>query len=149
MLDAVASATGVFDKFDGQPMGTRACELPDTSVASYFLDLFGRPGRASTCECERSDAPNLGQILHLMNDAGINGRISAKTGRVVTLLAAKLSDERVVEELYLGALSRFPTPDESHKAVKLLTTAKPEARQRRAEDILWALLNSKEFVFNH
>ena len=61
MLDAVASATGVADKFDGLPMGTRACELPDTSVASYFLDLFGRPARSVTCECERMDAPNWGR----------------------------------------------------------------------------------------
>ena len=149
MLDAIADATGIYDKFDNLPMGTRACELPDTSVASYFLDLFGRPARNVTCECERSEAPNLGQILHLMNDAGINGRLSAKTGRIAKLIEAKATDAKLTEELYLSALSRFPTPDESRKSAQIFAATPPATRQRAAEDILWALLNSKEFVFNH
>ena len=149
MLDAIADATGIYDKFDNLPMGTRACELPDTSVASYFLDLFGRPARNVTCECERSEAPNLGQILHLMNDSGINGRLSAKTGKIAKLIEAKTGDAKLIEELYVSALSRFPTSDESRRAVQILTALSPAGRQKAAEDILWALLNSKEFVFNH
>jgi hypothetical protein len=147
LLDAVSTATGVPEKFDGYPQGLRAVELPDSTVPSYFLDLFGRPARATTCECERSDAPNLGQVLHLMNDATINGKLSAKNGRVATLLAAKTPDPRLVEELYLASLSRFPTVAESRQAVKALAAS--HNRQQTAEDLLWALLNSKEFVFNH
>ncbi len=130
MLDAIAGVTGVGDKFDGYPMGTRACELPDTGVASYFLDLFGRPARSITCECERSDMPTLGQMLHLMNDVGLNARLSSKTGRVTTLLEAKTPDAKLVEELYLSALSRFPTTEEKTRAVKALSTALPANRQK-------------------
>ncbi len=122
-------------------------QLPDTGVPSYFLDLFGRPARNIPCECERSDEPNLGQVLHLMNSAGINARLSDKSGRVAALIESKLPDRRVVEELYLASLARFPTPEESRKAVHILAAAKD--RQRGAEDLLWALLNSKEFLFNH
>ena len=149
MLDAVASATGVSDKFDGLPPGTHAGELPDTSVPSYFLDLFGRPARAVTCECERVDAPNMGQTLHLMNDTNINARLEAKTGLIAQQIATQPDNKQLVENLYLNALSRFPTPDESARAVHALVSAPAPNRQRVAEDILWALLNSKEFIFNH
>lgn len=147
LLDAIASATGVSEKFGGFPMGTRATQLPDAGVPSYFLDLFGRPARNVTCECERIDEPNLGQILHLMNNAGLNGRISDKNGRVATLLAAKLPDTKLVEELYLASVSRLPDKEESRKAAAALTTAK--SRPQTAEDLLWVLMNSKEFLFNH
>ncbi|HXG24351.1 MAG TPA: DUF1549 domain-containing protein, partial [Chthonomonadales bacterium] len=147
LMDAIASATGVPEKFNGYPAGIRAVQLPDTAVPSYFLELFGRPARNTTCECERSDEPNLGQVLHLMNNASINAKLSAKNGRVASLIEAKLPDARVVEELYLASVSRFPTPQEKRQATKLLARAKN--RQQAAEDILWALMNSKEFVFNH
>ena len=147
MLDALSSVTGAPDKFDGLPLGTRAVQLPDPAVASYFLDLFGRPARTIACACERSDAPNLGQTLHLMNNAGINGRLSAKTGRIAKLLEAKTPDPKLIEELYLAAYSRFPNPTESRQGVALL--AKSKNRQQTSEDLLWALFNSKEFLFNH
>jgi hypothetical protein len=86
-------------------------------------------------------------VLHLMNSAGINDKISAKTGRVASLLGANLPPRRIVDELYLASLSRFPTPEESRTGIVALATA-PD-RQRAAEDLLWALLNSKEFLFNH
>jgi len=147
LMDALASATGVGEKFAGYPMGTRAEQLPDTGVSSYFLDLFGRPARNLTCACERTDAPNLGQVLHLMNSAGINARLSAKSGRVASLVDSKAPDSKLVEELYLVSVSRFPTAAESRKAVKALAGAKE--RQKAVEDLLWALLNSNEFMFNH
>jgi hypothetical protein len=125
----------------------KAEQLPDPDVPSYFLDLFGRPARMTTCACERSDDPNLGQVLHLMNSANLNARLSAKNGRVATLVASKLPDGSVVEALYLASLSRYPTPAERVRAVSLLSGAKD--RQKAAEDLLWALLNSKEFLFNH
>lgn len=147
LLDAVAAATGVSEKFGGYPAGLRATELPDTTTQSYFLDLFGRPARNIVCQCERTDAPNLGQVLHFMNGKGINARLTAKEGRVARLIAARTPDGKLVEELYLAALSRFPTDEEMKLARSSLTRAKD--RQKEAEDLLWALLNSKEFLFNH
>ena len=135
------------EKFDSLPMGTRAAQLPDTAVNSYFLDVFGRPARRIACECERTSDLTIAQVLHLMNNAGINEKIASPKGRVATMLAAKLPPARVVDELYLASLSRFPTVEESRTALKLLAAA-PE-QQRAAEDLLWALLNSKEFLFNH
>jgi hypothetical protein len=147
LMDAISQVTGVPDKFGGFPIGTRAVQLPDAAVPSYFLDLFGRPARNATCACERVDDPNLGQVLHLMNNTGLNTRIADKKGRVASLIEAKLPDNRLVEELYLASYSRTPSAEESKKGVQLLSKAKN--RQQAAEDLLWVLLNSKEFVFNH
>jgi len=147
LLDALAECTGVSEKFDGFPVGTRAAQLPDSGVPSYFLDVFGRPARQITCECERTSEPNVAQVLHLMNSAGVNDKLSSKTGRVAHLVDAKLPSRQLVDELYLGSVSRFPSLEESRTATKALE-ASPE-RQKSAEDLLWALLNSKEFLFNH
>lgn len=147
LLDAVASATGVGEKFSGYPAGLRATELPDTTPQSYFLDLFGRPARNIVCQCERLDAPGLGQVLHFMNGKGINARISAKEGRVAKLMEAKASNAKIVEDLYLAAFSRFPTEDEILEAG--MSFGRTKDRQKEAEDLLWVLLNSKEFLFNH
>ncbi len=147
LQDALTEATGVPEKFAGFPAGIRAEQLPDSSAPSYFLDLFGRPARLSSCACERQDAPNIGQVLHLMNDSGINTRISAPTGRVAALVKTKMPDHQLVEEIYLGTLSRYPTAEESRRSVQVLASAKN--RSAAGEDILWALLNSKEFMFNH
>jgi hypothetical protein len=147
LLDALAAATGVPEKFDGFPLGTRAAQLPDSGVPSYFLELFGRPARQIACECERVSEPNVAQVLHLMNNAGLNQRIAADSGRVARLIAADRPPAAIADELYLAALSRFPTPGERKVAVTALTGA--AERRRAAEDLLWALLNSKEFLFNH
>lgn len=147
LLDAVGFATGAPEKFGGYPVGLRASELPDTTAQSYFLDLFGRPARNIVCQCERADAPSLGQLLHFMNGKPINDKLASKDGRIAKLLAAKTSDDKLIEELYLASVSRFPTAEERAVALKTLTGAKD--RQKAAEDVLWALLNSKEFLFNH
>jgi hypothetical protein len=147
LMDAIATATGVPEKFEGYPVGTRAAQLPDTTANSYFLELFGRPARTLACECERNDEPNLGQILHLMNNAGINGRIGAKEGRIAALFTSKTPLNRVAEELYLAAYSRYPNAVEGKQAIQILQKAKNP--QGVAEDLLWALMNSKEFLFNH
>ena len=147
LLDAVGAATGVEEKFGGYPAGLRAAELPDTTVESYFLDLFGRPARNIVCQCERTDAPNLAQVLHFMNGKSINNRLADKNGRVAKLIEAKTPDVKLIEELYIAALSRFPSDDETMESLMNLTRA--DDRQKEAEDLLWTLLNSKEFLFNH
>ncbi len=147
LLDALGSATGVPEKFAGYPVGMRADQLPDTTPQSYFLDLFGRPARNIVCACERTDAPNLAQLLHFMNGKAINDQLSAKNGRIAGLIAAKVPDASLVEDLYLAAFSRYPTPEDTKQAVHALTAGKD--RQKAAEDVLWALVNSKEFLFNH
>ncbi|MDX1931425.1 MAG: DUF1553 domain-containing protein [Capsulimonadales bacterium] len=147
LLDALTVATGVPEKFGGYPAGLRATELPDTTAQSYFLDLFGRPARNIVCQCERIDAPNLSQVLHFVNGKNINARLASENGRVARLIGAKTPDNLLIEELYLAALSRYPTEEERLDALVNLAAAKD--RRKEAEDILWALLNSKEFLFNH
>jgi hypothetical protein len=147
LLDAVVAVTGSPEKFGGMPAGTRAIELPDQAVSSYFLAAFGRSGRESPCECERSYSPNLAQILHLMNSPEIQGKISAETGTVGTLLKANKSNEEIIETLYLKTFARKPVETEMKDALASITAA-PE-RKAAVEDMAWTLLNSKEFLFNH
>lgn len=147
LLDALGECTGVPEKFDGFPSGTRAAQLPDSGVPSYFLDVFGRPARQITCECERTSEPNVAQVLHLMNSAGVNDKLASKNGRVAQLVDAKLPARQVVDMLYLSSVSRYPSLAESRTAIKAIESSKEP--QKATEDLLWALLNSKEFLFNH
>jgi hypothetical protein len=146
LLDAVCDATGAPEAFDKMPLGTRAISLPDSAVVSYFLDAFGRPRRLSACECERSGRPDLTQVLHLMNGDALNAKIASKQGRIEKLLAAKKSEDEMIEELYLATFSRKPT-DAERKLVRAKIADAPSQREG-LEDLLWALLNSAEFVFN-
>jgi hypothetical protein len=147
LLDAVSSVTGSKEKFPGLPLGTRAIELPDQAVSSYFLTAFGRSGRETACECERSYAANLAQILHLMNSPEIQGKIASDKGTVAQLLAAKKSNEEIVEALYLRGFARKPTASESKDVSAVIAAA--ANRKAAIEDIEWLVLNSKEFLFNH
>lgn len=147
LLDAVGAVTGAVEKFPGLPLGTRAIELPDQAVQSYFLQAFGRSGRETPCECERSYAPNLAQILHLMNSPEIQGKISNDKGVVAQLLAAKKSNEEVVEAIYLRGYARRPSASEQKDAVAIIAAA--ANRKAAIEDFEWMVLNSKEFLFNH
>lgn len=146
VLDAVCAATGVPETFDKMPVGTRAIALPDPAVISYFLDSFGRPKRLTACECERGGRPDLTQVLHLMNGETLQKKVSAEPGRLAKLLAAKKTDDEIVDELYLATLSRRPT-DAERTAVRPKIAAAP-SRREGYEDLLWALLNTAEFVFN-
>jgi hypothetical protein len=168
LMDAISTVTGAPERYAGYPSGFRATQLPDTTVQSYFLELFGRPARQITCECERSDDPNLGQILHLMNNSHLSEKIADNGGRVAKLAKAlpptsilgirlpKLKATKptsvdpytnLVDQLYLAAFARKPSAQESKIAVADLKQSRyPELA---AEDILWALTNSKEFLFNH
>jgi hypothetical protein len=113
LLDALSQVTGTPTTFKGHPSGTRALELADSEADSYFLGVFGRPERLITCECERSNEPSMSQVLHLANGDTLNSKIEASGNRIDHMLGA--DDRSVVEDLYLAALSRFPTPAERQK----------------------------------
>jgi hypothetical protein len=147
LADALDSATGTREKYQGLPLGTRAIQLPDPRVRSFLMDIFGRPARQVVCECERTVQPNIAQALHLLNGDFINRKIAAPAGRIEKLLTAKAKEPGVVEELYLVTLSRPPRPAEVRKAHEWIATA-PTPREG-LQDLLWVLLNSKEFLFNH
>jgi hypothetical protein len=147
LLDAVCDVTEVPEKFTGSPLGTRAVELWDSHQQHYFLKLFGRPARATACECERSAGASISQALHLMNSPNLQDKLAHEGGRMARL-AALGDDARVVEELYLACFSRPPDAGEKEYALKHLATRSSQRRQA-IEDLAWSLMNSFEFTFNH
>ncbi len=146
-LDAVNQATGSKAGFNGVSSNARAVDLPHEGFGSYFLDTFDRPKRVTVCECERSAGPTLPQVLLLALSEEIEGKISSGSGRIAQLVKEKKSEREAVEELYLAGFSRFPTPRELERA--LAHVQKRNDRQKALEDLLWVILNSKEFLFNH
>ena len=165
LLDAVSQVTDVPTAFthigfpggDRQetkeyPLGTRAIQLHDSAVESYFLKTFGRNSRAITCECERSDEPSMVQVLHVANGYTINGKLKEKENRVSRLFAAGHSNADLTDEIFLQTLSRFPIDEEKTRVVELLSQVPGEdAAEKRlvVEDIFWSLLSTREFLFNH
>ncbi|MEN9573896.1 MAG: hypothetical protein RL514_1751 [Verrucomicrobiota bacterium] len=147
LLDAVSQVTGVPEKFDGVPAGARAVQLWDSQTQHYFLKLFGRPVRATACECERSTDATVAQVLHLLNAPGIQAKLTHETGAVAVLSATQHDDRALVEELYLASFSRLPTEAERAAAAKHLQNS--PNRRAATEDLTWSLLNSLEFIFNH
>src|SRR5207244_4391665 len=117
LADAIDFATGTREKYTGLPLGTRAIQLPDTTVRSYLMDIFGRPARRVTCECERTVQPNIAQAMHLMNGDFLNKKIADPRGRIETALKAKKSINEMIDELYLVTLSRPPRPEEVTRAL--------------------------------
>ncbi len=150
LLDAIDAVTGVPTQFTAQPLGTRAVALPDDSfnASSYFLSVFGRPDNASACECERVNDGSLATALHLLNAKTIQEKLAAPTGRVAALAKDTAPLVEKLRTLYTAALSRPPT-DEETKAASDFLAKKPDKAQEAWEDIAWALLNTKEFLFNH
>lgn len=144
LLDAISEVTEVAEQFPGRPLGTRAISLWDNRLPSYFLEIFGRPERTSPCECGRSSDPTMAQALHLMNAPEVEEKVTHSAGRVARLVASGVSEERIVEELCLAAIGRYPS--EKHKATarKLFASSGPH---QAAEDFLWTLLNSYGFLF--
>jgi len=112
-----------------------------------FLDTFGKPRREAVCECERSSDGNIGQALALLNGNEVNQKIAAPNGRVQQLIRRDAPDAQVVEELYLAALGRKPNPQEQDEASSLIRSSK--SHREGVEDLMWSLLNSREFLFNH
>ncbi len=147
MLDAITQVTSTQNKFQGLPAGSRAVQIADGNVSNYFLRTFGRAERATVCSCEVKMEPNLGQALHLINGDVTQNRIS--NGKVVEqLLKEGRTPEQIIDELYLRCFSRRPSDAERAGLVKEVTEAGDKQRQA-LEDVFWALLNSKEFMFNH
>jgi hypothetical protein len=147
LLDAVCQVTEVPEKFPNLPAGTRAIQLPDGEFGHVFLKTFGQPARELACECERESDSNLAQALQLINGATVNEKIRKPDNRLGKLLAGKLTEAEVLEELYLTTLSR--SPQEVEVKTSLGHVAKSADKRKAWEDILWALLNSKEFLFRH
>ncbi|MDB4680132.1 MAG: DUF1549 and DUF1553 domain-containing protein [Planctomycetaceae bacterium] len=148
LLDAICQSTAVSEQFNGWPDGYRAIHIWDNRMPSYFFRIFGKPQRVSVCECERGNEPSIAQALHLMNSLETVHKIRNRDGRAARLATSELTDGQVIEELYLATLSRFP----SDKEVALMRQAFAESngnRRAAVEDILWALLNTREFVYNH
>jgi hypothetical protein len=148
MLDAVCQTTGVPEKFSGTPAGSRAVELWDNKTAHYFLRLFGRPNRTTACSCERSVAPNVAQVLHLMNSPTVQQKLEHTGGRIAELVRAHSDDGKLVDEMYLTFFTRYPTDAERQAAVAYLKRPNT-SRLDAAQDLAWSLLNTLEFTFNH
>ncbi len=147
LLDAIGQATGTPESFNGWPEGVRAVQIWDNKLPSYFFRIFGRPVRATVCECERSNEPSISQALHLMNSPEIMAKIRSRTGHAAVVARQPLSPADSLDQLYLTVLSRYPMPGEKEQLLPVFA----EGADRRAacEDIVWVLLNSKEFLFNH
>lgn len=147
LLDAISQATGVPEQFNGWPVGYRAIQIWDNRLPSDFLEVFGRPVRQSVCACERGSDPTIAQALHLMNSTRTDAKITSRDGRAASLAASSQSPEQIVDELFLTTLTRFPSIEERTRVVQTFTDS--ANRQEAIEDVLWMLLNTKEFVFNH
>jgi hypothetical protein len=147
LLDAISQVTETPNKFQGLPVGARAVQIADGAVSNYFLTTFGRAKRESVCSCEVKMEPTLSQALHLMNGDALNDRI--KSGKVVAkLVADKKTDREIIDDLYLRTFGRMPKEKELSAINQSLANA-ADNRQAALEDLFWALMNSKEFYFNH
>lgn len=145
LADAIDRATGVPTKYKNLPLGTRAIELPDAEYPDYFLNTFAKPRRATVCDCERSPDPSLTQALHTLNGDTLTAKISDKNGRIAKLIGLGKSHDEIVTEIYLAVLCRPPTDQERLLSQKFLSEAvRPEECY---QDLLWALMNSKQFLF--
>ena len=165
ILDALSGVTGVPTDFDkvytgveggtaetkSYPKGTRALQLPDARIASRFLDAFGRPDRQAACACERQQDSTVGQALMLNNGAILNDKLRSADSRVSAWLKDGVSDAGAIDRLMRLALGRGPTADELKKSAAILagTDKTPAGRREALEDLFWAVLTGREFLFNH
>jgi len=146
LYDALSQVSNVPTNFGGVPDGTPAVALPDSGFNNYFLTVFGKPAAETACECERSAEANLAQSLHLLNSTEVQGKLTSGTGRAASLARDRdRTDEQKVTELYYWAFARPPRPDELQFVLDYLV--EKDSSQQAYEDILWAMFNSKEFMF--
>ena len=147
LLDAISQVTNTPNKFQGLPLGARAVQIADGAVTNYFLTTFGRASRTTVCSCEVKMEPNLSQALHLMNGDAVHENI--KKGKVVaTMIKEGKTDKEIVADLYFRCFGRPPLEKEV-KSINQALAESADSRQAVLEDVFWALLNSKEFYFNH
>ncbi|MFN3192429.1 MAG: DUF1549 domain-containing protein [Aureliella sp.] len=149
LLDAVDQVGLTTTEFAGLPAHTKAISLPDTSYSSYFLDVFGQPDGATACECERSGEVTLAQSLHLLNSKEVQAKLSNNAGLAASMAASSDDMHLLVEQLYQVALSRKPSDAEMSAAIEYLVDVLPDQRRSAFEDLVWAIINTKEFLFNH
>jgi hypothetical protein len=148
MLDCISSVTETKNKFPGLPLGARAVQIADGNVSNYFLTTFGRASRETVCSCEVKLDPSLSQSLHMLNGDATTQRI--QQGNLIgKMLAEKKKPEEIIEELYLRTLIRKPSSSELEKLVKTVNETPPADKKKTLDDIFWALLNTREFLFNH
>lgn len=147
LLDAINQITDAPEKYTGLKLGSRAVEIVDGRSSTYFLTTFGRATRGSVCSCEVSIDPNLSQALHLLNGSTVNNKVS-RAKWLQEMIKAKKSPDEIVTEIYWRALSRPPT-DTERKKLKEFYSEDPKEMTNAYYDIFWAVLNSKEFIFNH
>ena len=146
LLDALCEVSGVPETYPGFPPGTRAVQLPDPGIDHGFLAAFGKPQRNIACECEREgDGATISQALEMVRGDTVHSKIRQDNNRLGVLIKAEQSDEQIVTNLYLSAIARVPKTAELEAAIKYLTASKK--RREGLEDLLWALFNSKEFLF--
>jgi hypothetical protein len=139
-------------------VGVRALQLPDTQVKSEFLSSFGRPPRILCDAAERSSAPSVAQALHVINGDTLNLKLSASDAYPALAIKLGLSDSRILDHLFLSAYSRYPSEEERQPLLEALRKARTtqgaaevqrESRRQALEDMMWAMLTSKEFLFNY
>ena len=148
LLDSLVQATGVPETFSGAPAGFTAAQLPDANVQSEFLNLFGKPRRMEACECERDDGANMLQALHFINGKSILNRVTAANGRANQLAAKKLTEEELVDQLYLWSLARHATTAEIDLGKRFFSSYEGK-RNEACQDMMWVLLNSRDFMLVH
>jgi hypothetical protein len=147
MLDTLSQVTETPNKFQGLPIGARAVQIADGNVSNYFLKTFGRAERATVCSCEVKMSPSLSQALHLLNGDVTHVRIG-QGGVVKKMIDAKKTPQEIISSLYIRCFSRKPSDGEIAPVMEALQK-EPNDQQGVLEDVFWALLNSKEFMFNH
>jgi hypothetical protein len=148
LLDGISQVTQSKVKFPNLPLGSRAVEVADGPSGNRFLDLFGRPARDTVCACERRNEPTLAQALHLINGGTVEGALKDDNGRVARLASMETFDSNAaVDEIWLAAFSRKPTDAERAEIGGYLESA--EDKRAALEDVMWSVVNSKEFIFNH
>ncbi len=147
LLDCISQATAAPDKFRGLPLGARAVQIADGATSNYFLTAFGRSPRVTVCDCEATTDPSLSQALHLLNGSSVHDKINQ--GKLISawIKEDKLTVEDVIHRLYVRSLTRKPSDQEMTDL--LASVADSPSEQQGLEDVFWALLNSREFVFNH
>jgi len=146
MLDLITQVTDTKNKFQGLPLGARAVQIADGSVTTYFLTTFGRPTRETVCSCEVRLEPTLSQSLHLLNGNTVEPKI-AQGNLVGRWLQEKKTPAQVIEQLYIRCLCRPPRPEELNNLLQMVD--KNPDKKQALDDVFWAILNSREFLFNH